>query len=86
MKERRTGAIGRATGFAEGMAATMRRMQRDREPRVLLYDSAGRSRLLQPHARGYDDVLELAARMVEFVEDERPRRRRTGRDQEDPAE
>jgi hypothetical protein len=47
---------------------------------VLIYESAGRSRLLQPHARGYDRVLELSARMVEAVEGERPRRRRGGRD------
>ena len=50
MKERK-GPIGRATGLAEGMAATMRRMARDREPRVLVYDSAGYARLIQPDAR-----------------------------------
>ena len=67
----RKGALGRATGIAEGVAATVRRMQRDREPRVLVYDAAGHSRLLQPHSRGYERVLEVAERMVELVE-ERP--------------
>ena len=63
MKERK-GAIGRATGLAGGVAATMRRMARDREPRVLLYDGAGRARLLQPEARGHTRVLELSEQMV----------------------
>jgi hypothetical protein len=65
----RKGPLGRATGIAEGVAATVRRMQRDREPRVLVYDAAGHSRLLQPDSRGYDRVLELCERMVELVED-----------------
>ena len=66
MKERK-GALGRATGLAEGMAATVRRMQRDRDPRVLFYDSSGLSRLLQPESRGYDRVLDTCTRMVELV-------------------
>ena len=41
MKEKRKGPIARAAGIAEGMAATVRRMQREREPRVLVYDAAG---------------------------------------------
>jgi hypothetical protein len=60
----RKGALGRATGIAEGVAAAVRRRQRDREPRVLLYDDAGLSRLLQPDARGYDRVLEICEQMV----------------------
>jgi hypothetical protein len=67
MKERR-GAIGRATGLAEGVAATVRRMARDREPRVIVYDAAGYARLLQPESRGHERVLELSARMVELVD------------------
>jgi hypothetical protein len=67
MKERPKGPIGRATGIAEGVAATMRRMQRDREPRVLVYDSSGIARLLQPESRGYDRALDAAERMVELV-------------------
>jgi hypothetical protein len=69
MKERK-GALGRATGLAEGMAATVRRIQRDRESRVLVYDAAGVSRLLQPESRGYDRVLDVCARMVEVVDRE----------------
>lgn len=66
MKEKR-GPISRATGLAGGVAATMRRIARDREPRVLLYDAAGHARLLQPEARGHARALELSERMVELV-------------------
>jgi hypothetical protein len=70
MRERK-GALGRATGIAEGVAATVRRIQRGREPRVLVYDAAGHSRLLQPESRGYDRVLEICTRMVELADMER---------------
>jgi hypothetical protein len=67
MKEKRKGPLGRATGIAESMAATVRRLQRDREPRVLVYDAAGESRLLEPESRGYDRVLEACDEMVALV-------------------
>ena len=67
MRERR-GALGRATGLAEGVAAAMRRISRDREPRVLVYDAAGYARLLQPDSRGHDRALEVSERMVELVD------------------
>jgi hypothetical protein len=67
VKERR-GAIGRATGLAEGVAAAVRRISRDREPRVLVYDAAGYARLLQPESRGHERVLEVSERMVELVD------------------
>jgi hypothetical protein len=66
LKEKKSG-IGRATGLAGGVAATMRRIARDREPRVLLYDAAGHARLLGPEARGHARVLELSAQMVELA-------------------
>ena len=72
MRERRRGPLGRATGIAEGVAAAVRRAQRDREPRVLLYDGTGRARRLGQEMRGYDEVLELCERIVDLVE---PRRR-----------
>ena len=68
MKEKRRGPLGRATGIAESMAATVRRLQRDREPRILVYDAAGESRLLQPESRGYDRVLDLCDQMVALVD------------------
>ena len=49
------------------MAATVRRMQRDRDPRILVYDREGLSRLMQPEPRGSDRVHEPCNRMVELV-------------------
>jgi hypothetical protein len=69
MKERRKGPIGRAAGIAEGVAATVRRMQREREPRVLVYDETGYARLVQPDGRGYERLLTTAERMVELVDE-----------------
>jgi hypothetical protein len=69
MKEKRKGPIGRAADLAEGFAATMRRMQREREPRLLVYDETGYARLVQPNGRGYQSLVETAERMVALVED-----------------
>jgi hypothetical protein len=68
MKERRRGPIGRATGIAESMGATVRRLQRDRESRALVYDASGDPRLLQPASRGYDRVIDVCERMVKLVD------------------
>jgi hypothetical protein len=67
VKERRRGPIGRATGIAEGVAAAVRRAQRDRAPRVLLYDEAGIAGTLQPETAGYDLVLDACERLVQLV-------------------
>ena len=67
MRERRKGPIGRAAGLAGGVAATVRRMQREREPRVLLYDETGYARLVQPEGRGNQRLLEIAERMVQIA-------------------
>jgi hypothetical protein len=71
MRERPKGAIARAADLAEGVASAMRRMQREREPRVVLYDETGYARLLGPQARGQERALELAGRMVELVDEGR---------------
>jgi hypothetical protein len=68
VKEKRKGPISRAAGLAEGVAATVRRMQREREPRVLVYDPSGYARLVQPEARGHARIMELAEQMVARVE------------------
>jgi hypothetical protein len=67
MKEKRKGPLSRAAGLAEGMAATVRRMQREREPRVLVYDPTGYARLVQPEARGQDRIMEVAGEMLSLV-------------------
>jgi hypothetical protein len=69
VKEKRKGPIGRAAAVAEGLAATVRRMQREREPRVLVYDETGYARLVQPDGRGYERLLETAERMVALVDE-----------------
>ena len=69
MREPAKGAIGRATAVAEGVAAAVRRRQRDREPRVLLYRRPGDPQVLAPGAKGYDAILELAERMIATLDD-----------------
>ena len=69
MRERRNGPIGRAAGLAGGVAATVRRMQREREPRVLVYDETGYARLVQPDGRGHQRLLDIADRMVQLVDE-----------------
>jgi hypothetical protein len=71
VRERRKGPIARAAGIAEGVASAMRRMQREREPRVLLYDETGQSRLLQPEARGQERALAAARQLVELMDEAR---------------
>jgi hypothetical protein len=67
VKEKRKGPIGRAAGLAGGVAATVRRLQREREPRVLVYDETGYARLVQPNGRGYERLQETAEKMVALV-------------------
>jgi hypothetical protein len=69
VKEKRKGPIGRAAGLAEGLAATVRRMQREREPRVLVYDETGYARLVQPDGRGHQRLLDVADRMVALTDE-----------------
>ena len=71
VKEKRKGPLSRAAGIAEGMAATVRRMQREREPRVLVYDPAGYARLIQPEARGHERIMEVAEEMLALVAEPR---------------
>ncbi len=77
MREPAKGPFGRATAVAEGVAAAVRRRQRDREPRVLLYRRAGYPRVLAPGAKGHDEVLDRAERIIALIDEEqRPPRPR----------
>ena len=67
MKETPKGAVARATVFAEGVAAAVRRRQREREPRVVLYARPGDPQLLPPGSKGHDRILEIAEEMVELA-------------------
>jgi hypothetical protein len=64
VRERRKGPISIAGGLVDSVAATVRRMQRDREPRALAYDPTGYARLIQPEARGHARILEIAEAMI----------------------
>lgn len=72
MRKQPKGTVARATYVAEGVATAMRRRQRDKEPRVLLYRRPGDPRVLAPGAKGQDAVLEVAERMVELVDETLP--------------
>ena len=79
MKETPKGAVARATAVAEGVAAAVRRRQREREPRVVLYAAPGDPHLLAPGSKGHDRILDLAEEMVALVDgaaatERRPRR------------
>jgi len=79
MKDAPKGAVARATAVAEGMAAAVRRRQREREPRVTLYAAPGDPYLLAPGSKGHDHILDLADEMVALLDDadaaeRRPRR------------
>lgn len=69
MREPAKGPIGRATAVAEGVAAGVRRRQREREPRVLLYARAGEPRMLAPGAKGHDRILDIAEEMVALADE-----------------
>jgi hypothetical protein len=62
----RRGRPGRVVGIAEGVATAVRRRQREREPRVVLFDSGGAPRSLAPSAPGYDDLLDVAERALQL--------------------
>ena len=72
MREPRKGAIGRAAGLAEGVAAAVRRRQRSREPRVLLYDELGHSRLLGAEDPHRDRILDISQELVSLTAPRRP--------------
>ena len=71
MRERR-GAIGRATELAESVVAGVKRRQAARAPKVLLYDEAGRPRMLDASSDAGAALVETARAMVEVVGPDEP--------------
>jgi hypothetical protein len=67
MKDR-VNPLKRVTGIAETVAAGARRRQQSREPRVVIYDGSGHSRVLGPEADGHEGVVEAAERLIEKSE------------------
>ena len=81
MREKPKSPVARATYVAEGVATAMRRRQRDKEPRVLLYRRPGDPRVLAPGAKGQDAVLEVAEKMIVLVDAALPTPREARRTQ-----
>jgi hypothetical protein len=65
VRERR-GPLGALAGLAEDVLAGARRRQREREPRVIVYDSAGHPRIV-PEGEQRDRLLELADELVSLA-------------------
>jgi len=93
VREPAKGAIGRATAVAEGMAAGVRRRQREREPRVVLFARPGEPRILAPGAKGQDRILDVAERMIALADEaeggsrrDRARARRAAHSEEEEEE
>jgi hypothetical protein len=63
MRKERKGPLGPLAGLAEDLLAGAKRRQRDREPRVVLYDAAGRAATL-PDGEERERLLELADELV----------------------
>ena len=63
MKERR-GTVGRLTGLAEGVAASARRRQRGRAPRVLVYDAEGHPQAVPAEGPSFERIVLAAERMI----------------------
>lgn len=76
MKERR--GVGRLAGLAEGVAASARRRQRDRAPRVLLYDDEGHPRVLSTEDPAYADAVAAAEEMLDLAAAVHPSAREQG--------
>ena len=55
---------GQLAKIADTITGTMRRRQRDREPRVLLYGADGRPRTLPPAEDAHLEIVEIAEKLV----------------------
>jgi len=67
MKERK-GPFGLMVGgIVDSVVQTARRRAQDREPRALVYDAAGRPRLLKQGDPGRDGLVETGGRLIELA-------------------
>ncbi|MEX2194469.1 MAG: hypothetical protein WD844_04210 [Thermoleophilaceae bacterium] len=65
MKERK-GPVGRVGGLAAGLAAAARRRQSARDPRVVVYDSAGHARVLAPTDPLQEGLLAAGRELIDL--------------------
>ena len=63
MKEQR----GQFAKLADTITGTMRRRQRDREPRVLLHGADGRPRRVSPSDDVHPEIVEIAGKLLDLV-------------------
>jgi hypothetical protein len=54
-------------GIVDSVVQTARRRAQDREPRAVVYDAAGRPRLLKADDAGRDELITSAARLIELA-------------------
>ncbi|MBA2505734.1 MAG: hypothetical protein H0V29_07295 [Thermoleophilaceae bacterium] len=66
MKDRR-GPLGPFGALAEEAAATLRRRQADRGPRVVVYDGAGHARTLPEGTEARRHLLEAADELIDLA-------------------
>ena len=72
MRERR-GPLGRTVGaFAESLASAAKGRQTLCQPRVVVYDDAGHSRLLRADSPEHERLLETAGAFLDVVAEGRP--------------
>jgi len=65
MKKERKGPLGAVAGIAEDVVAGMRRRQEERDPRVVIYDAAGHSRVV-PDGVDRERILDVADEMIDL--------------------
>lgn len=54
-------------GLAQSVSAALRRRQRDREPRVVVYDAVGRPAVVAPGGEAHARIVAITERMLELV-------------------
>ncbi|HEX8054712.1 MAG TPA: hypothetical protein VF517_17120 [Thermoleophilaceae bacterium] len=58
--------------IADTITGWSNRRQRSREPRVLVYDTAGHPRLVRPESDAHDGIVEVAEQLVALTTAEPP--------------
>jgi hypothetical protein len=66
VRKERKGPLGAVAGLAEDLVAGMRRRQEEREPRAVVYDSAGHARVI-PDGVDRERILDVADEMIDLT-------------------
>ena len=56
-----------ARGLAQSVSAALRRRQRGREPRVVVYDAAAQPAVVAPGTEPHERIVAIAERMLELA-------------------